>query len=349
MTKLQECISKNDLESLPNLLQETGNDHTIFIDVKDFPEPVEIPLLSYASSLGNLDMVKSLIQHGVKDDKKFTAIRFIDGNNPVEMLNFLLFHNGVDNLKKPYINHINMDGHTPLSYAIRKGMDISYIEELLKRGADPNTPLVSFENEGVDYHRNPLQLCASRYDRNPAYFENMIKLLLLFGANPKLDNTMGDNAISIAHEMSKNEKLAGILEKETREILQHCNDEGLINGMLELFEMPTEENLEKSKKKLQKCMDFLRNDVSEEYEVEEDKKTYVAQDKKECVFSYKDGDEMYCFFRQQIPSIVMSGKNPHTDKKISKKVLDKWVKLYRDLSDNDDIKGCIKYELSMTK
>ena len=45
----------------------------------------------------------------------------------------------------------------------------------------------------------------------------------------------------------------------------------------------------------------------------------------------------------------MSCKNPHTDKKISKKVLDKWVKVYRDLSDNDDIKGCIKYELSMTK
>ena len=121
MSELINAIIENDVKKLDKLLKDIDKDKKIEIDLEDFPEKVEVPLVVYASFIGNPDVVRKLKHEGFNDNDEFTSLRFIDGNFKGDLLQFLSLHEGG-------INSINMDGHSALSYAIRKRQNIKYIE-----------------------------------------------------------------------------------------------------------------------------------------------------------------------------------------------------------------------------
>ena len=345
MDKLISAISENNDEKIISLLDngDIDENYSVSYDLEDFPEKVEIPLIVYASSIGNPNIVRKLKHHGFEDDGKFTSIRFIDGDHKKDLLQFLLI-NGED------INKINSDGHSPISYAIKKQKDLEYIEELLKKGADPNIPLISFrdDNDKV-YYRNPLQVAISEYKNDAEYFEKVIKLLLLFGANPNIENNLQKNSIDIARRYS-NEKMEKIFQKNIKDIVGKCNDESIVNHLLEIFKISTQEDFEVAKKKLCNCISFLRREGKDGKQINYKECKEMVDKVKNDIFTFsEDNGETHCFFRHQIPEISISEINPLTGKKIPKKILKQWYDDYENSCDIEKLEKSIYQELKNKK
>ena len=177
--------------------------------------------------------------------------------------------------------------------------------------------------------------------------DEVIKLLLLFGANPHLENTLGKNSIDIARRY-KNDKWEKVFNKTVNEIIDKCNDKSVVEHLQSVFKLQKGGDMEKSKREICNCISFLRRDGKDDEQIPYEDCTEMIEKLRSEVFTFKDHDEdeTHCIFRHQIPEISVTEKNPLTGKKIPSHVLKRWYKEYDDSCDIEELKKRINKEIN---
>ncbi|KAF9412434.1 hypothetical protein BGZ94_001043 [Podila epigama] len=218
------AVTQGDLETLERILKSYP--YLIHDSIGFWPYPT--PILMAARSRNALETMKALVRHGAAldrgDQNGTTVLHFVCEHypNPTEALTFLTKAgadcNSRDQKKRTPLMALLQNTHitstkvviesmrilfkfgattkatdqqysrTPLHYAINHCREpASVIELLLKKGAEVNA---------VDWRKNtPLHLVLERMDN-----EEIVQMLLLYGADPSLKNSNKRNALCVAAE-----------------------------------------------------------------------------------------------------------------------------------------------------
>lgn len=293
------------------------SDHMTYLSLAIMNDRVDI--VEYL--LGKGANILGITNEGICMDSPITFASFIDDINIFKNMIDLLLINGAD------INGVGISNVTLLGYLAQEYVDYERIEYVLKKGADPNGTFVS---------RPLVSIVQNKYF--DADMIEPVKILLKYGA--VLDEKyVVDDMVKIIYEeykllFEKNIKdiqIPDFIEKVVRAYnipIKNIKNiygmkEDLINYIGEMdkplqksthktFQMYVEEKRSKSRKS--------NNDttlIGDSIHIFGDNNLMRIVDEK---------FEWY-FHMSEIPHIIKSGKNPYTLQEISKKSIEKMVKL----------------------
>ena len=229
--KIENCCKEN----LVNLL-----DYLTWINAIDINQANEYGnnALHLASSRGHIDLVKFLVEKGIKINEKNN-----DGWNALHLASWK-GHKGIVELlieKGININKTDFNGQNALHFASRKGYE-NIVELLIKKGIDiderdlngKNALHVAFENrkhetiqllieKGIDLNQT------DEYGQNALHFASkeghiwIVRLLIEKGININQTDSNGQNALHLA------------FEKRHFEVVRILIEGGIDNNQLNVF------------------------------------------------------------------------------------------------------------------